>query len=507
MAVENTKNYLEVMDWGLLDYGDALNRQQRYVAARIQGDTGDRLVMVEHPSVVTFGKSANQGDLRVTEAQLKKNGVGLFHVERGGRATCHGPGQLVLYPIIKLPKLDLHWFVQTFLSAIAQVLVSYGLAPEFKAETPGLWVCGKKIASIGVSIKKQVTFHGLALNVNNDLSLFRAIVPCGHSEEIMTSIASETGSAVNQSEVKQRVAEAFAEHFDYRTNPQHRHPQWLKLPTPESKTGSETEKLLHALKLTTVCQSAHCPNIGECFGKGTATFMILGNHCTRNCRFCAVEHGVPSPPDPDEPARIARAVGKLGLRYSVVTSVTRDDLPDGGAGHFAVTVESIRNICPGVEVELLIPDFKGDVYALERICEARPDMFNHNIETVPRLYGAARPQAIFERSLDVLRYGSAAGLPVKSGLMLGLGETDKEITDTLSQLRLAGCGFLTLGQYLSPSPEHLPVVRFIPPDEFNHWAETAKKIGFTDVAAGPLVRSSYKAENMGSWKNKVGVRP
>ena len=491
------------MDWGLLDYGEALDRQRRYVASRIEGNTCDRLIMVEHPSVVTVGKSGNQGDLCATEGELKKNGVGLFHAERGGRATCHGPGQLVLYPMIKLPKPDVHWFVQTFLSAIAQVLISYGIGPEFKDKTPGIWVGGKKIASIGISIRKKVTFHGLALNINNDLSLFQMIIPCGHSGEIMTSMAAETGSTVDASEVKKRVAEAFAKNFDYRINPQHRHPQWLNLPSPESKTGTETQKLLHELKLETVCQSAHCPNIGECFGHGTATFMILGNRCTRNCRFCAIEHGTPALPEPDEPERIARAVRRLGLRYAVITSVTRDDLPDGGAGHFAETIEAIRHACPGVDVEVLIPDFKGDAYALERVCEARPNMFNHNIETVPRLYGVARPQAIFERSLDVLRYGSAAGLSVKSGLMLGLGETDKEMTDTLYQLLLAGCRFLTLGQYLSPSPEHLPVARYIPPDEFDHWAEKAKKMGFTDVAAGPLVRSSYKAEKMGAWTNKV----
>ncbi|MCG2750351.1 MAG: lipoyl synthase [Desulfobacteraceae bacterium] len=503
MAIGNNKNHLEVMDWGLLDYGDALDRQRCRVAERIAGDADDCLILVEHPSVVTFGKTANHDDLRLAETELKKNGVALFYVERGGRATCHGPGQLVLYPIIALPKLDVHWFVQTFLKAMARVLSSYGLVAEFKDESPGLWVHGKKIASIGVSIKKQVTFHGLALNVNNDLSLFHAIVPCGHSGEVMTSIAGETGVAVSMLEVKERAAQAFAEHFGYHINQKHRHPQWLKLPSPESKTGKEIEKLLNALKLSTVCQSAHCPNIGECFGRGTATFMILGNRCTRNCRFCAVENAPPVPPDPDEPARIAQAVQRLGLRYVVITSVTRDDLPDGGAGHFAETIEAVRHTCPGVEVEVLIPDFKGDVQALHRVCEARPDRFNHNIETVPRLYGTVRPGAIFQRSLDVLRFGFSAGLPVKSGLMLGLGETEKEITDTLYQLLLAGCQFLTIGQYLSPSPEHLPVVRYVPPEEFTHWAEKAKIIGFTDVAAGPLVRSSYKAEEMGSRTNKV----
>lgn len=502
MSTNINNTQLEVIDWGALDYKKAWDLQQQKVAARINEKACDCLIMVEHRPVVTLGKSSDQNDLRLPEKELKKRDVALFHVERGGRATLHSPGQLVLYPIVKLSQLDIHQYIQTFLRAIRQVLLSYGLDSELNPEIPGLWVCGKKIASIGVSIKKQVAFHGLALNVNNDLSLFNAIIPCGHPEEVMTSMAAETGFALNLEEVKQRIAEAFAQHFDYRIDPDlhqvNRHPQWLVLPSPQSQAGTETENLLHDLRLETVCQSAHCPNIGECFGCGTATFMIMGNHCTRNCLFCAVENAVPWPLDLDEPHRIAQAVKRLGLRYAVITSVTRDDLPDGGAGHFARTMEKIHTQCPGVDVEVLIPDFRGNAQALQCLCEAHPDMFNHNIETVPRLYGAARPQAIFRRSLDVLRYGANFGLPVKSGLMLGLGETNAEVADTLYQMFRAGCRFLTLGQYLSPSSDHLPVARYIPPDEFEYWSEKAKEIGFIEVASGPLVRSSYRAEAMGS---------
>jgi len=275
-----------------------------------------------------------------------------------------------------------------------------------------------------------------------------------------------------------------------------RHTEWLTLPLIQSTTGDQTQHLLSELNLETVCNSAHCPNISECFGHGTATFLILGNRCTRNCGFCAIDTGSPEPVQPDEPLRVAKAVRKLGLKYVVITSVTRDDLPDGGASHFVRTILEIRNCVPGVQVEILVPDFKADPDALVQICTVRPDMFNHNIETVPRLYPVVRPQAIFERSLDVLRRVAGAGIPVKSGVMVGLGETEDELFDTLAAIRETGCKYLTIGQYLSPSTDHLPVDRYFQPLEFDHFAEKARAIGFSRVASGPLVRSSYQAERM-----------
>jgi len=271
------------------------------------------------------------------------------------------------------------------------------------------------------------------------------------------------------------------------------HPEWLKRPAPAADVIEDMERMLGRLRLATVCQSAYCPNIGECFNRGTATFMILGDQCTRNCRFCAVEHAVPGPIDLDEPAHVAQAVHQLNLNHVVVTSVTRDDLTNGGAVQFVKTIEAIRKRCPEATVEILVPDFQGDITALNMVCDARPDVFNHNVETVPRLYPDIRPQALYHRSLSVLEYAANKGLNAKSGLMLGLGETSTELRSVFLDLVQVGCEYLTLGQYLSPSKDHAPVVRYVPPEEFDQLAQTARKKGFKEVFAGPFVRSSYRA--------------
>jgi len=225
--------------------------------------------------------------------------------------------------------------------------------------------------------------------------------------------------------------------------------------------------------------------------------MILGTKCTRNCRFCAVEkHDEPEPIDLSEPGRVAKAVKKMKLNYAVITSVTRDDLKDCGAGQFVQTIKEIIRISPETGIEVLVPDFQGDRYLIQKVCDALPDMFNHNIETVPRLYSRVRPQAKYKRSLGVLSIAAKSNLAVKSGLMLGLGEKEQEVLETLSDLRRAGCEYLTLGQYLAPSKKHFPVDRYVPPEEFNNWAKKAKEMGFKEVAAGPLVRSSYRAEQL-----------
>ncbi len=264
---------------------------------------------------------------------------------------------------------------------------------------------------------------------------------------------------------------------------------------PSGPQYEETRRLLRDGHLHTVCQEAHCPNIFECFSRHTATFLILGDHCTRDCRFCAVQQGPLQPPDPDEPRRVARAAAEMRLRYVVVTSVTRDDLPDGGAAHFAATIEALRLAIPEVRVEVLIPDFQGDPAALAVVLAATPDVLNHNIETVPRLYPTVRPQAQYQRSLRLLADAArqAPHIPTKSGLMLGLGESDAEIRQTLADLRGAHCRLLTLGQYLQPTPRNLPVVRYVPPEEFNQWRRIALDLGFDHVAAAPFVRSSYQA--------------
>ncbi len=276
-----------------------------------------------------------------------------------------------------------------------------------------------------------------------------------------------------------------------------RKPAWLRARSPISPEVTRLKTVLRENHLHTVCEEASCPNIGECFGGGTATFMIMGRLCTRRCPFCDVAHGRPAPLDGDEPANLARTIAAMGLRFVVVTSVDRDDLRDGGAAHFVACIEAIRRTAPAVSIETLVPDFRGRLdVALDVLAQAPPDVFNHNLETVPRLYRQARPGSDYAHSLDLLaRFRERAPhVPTKSGLMVGLGETDDEIVDVMRDLRAHGCELLTIGQYLQPSRHHLPVERFVEPDTFDRFARIARELGFRNVASGPLVRSSYHAE-------------
>ena len=278
-------------------------------------------------------------------------------------------------------------------------------------------------------------------------------------------------------------------------------PEWLLTEVRRARKGrgaaliSETSGLLGHLGLPTVCDEARCPNRGECYSLHTATFLILGDVCSRGCAFCAVKKGKPLPLEPDEPDRLAQAVSRLGLRHVVITSVTRDDLPDGGAAHYARVVDTLRGRCPGVRVELLVPDFAGSEQALAAVLAAAPDILAHNLETVPRLYPQVRRGANYRRSLEVLRQAKqlSSKIIIKSGLMLGLGEESAEIEAVLQDLRSVDCDMLTLGQYLSPSLRHVPVARYVTPEEFDLWRRQALALGFRSVAAGALVRSSYKA--------------
>ena len=274
-----------------------------------------------------------------------------------------------------------------------------------------------------------------------------------------------------------------------------RHPPWLKVRAPGGPGFAETMATVRELGLHTVCQEARCPNIGECWGHRTATFMLLGDTCTRNCGFCAVTHGRPLAVDPAEPLRVASAVARLGLRHVVVTSVNRDDLADGGAAHFAATARAIKRLLPGCRVEVLVPDFQGNLASVAEVVASPVDVFNHNLETVPRLYRRVRAGARYARSLAVLEaaHGGRDRLLTKTGLMLGLGETQEELASVFRDLRSIGCDILTLGQYLRPSGEHLPVERYVPPEEFTALGAEALALGFRHVEAGPLVRSSYHA--------------
>lgn len=519
---DGTSDRLEVMELGRLDYDKAFALQKRLAAERVAGEAGDRLLLVEHPPVITLGRGGGDGDVLASPTMLRDQGVALVHTDRGGKATFHGPGQLVAYPILKLRDKDLHAYMRRMLDVVAALLRHYGLEPQLGLRGPGVWVNEEKIASIGMAVRKWVTFHGIALNVNLDLNWFSLINPCGYAEERMTSMRTLLGRPVDMDAVKTLYVREFCKIFGYqppaiaqparplrpvatarpetpRTAAQPARParpDWLRVTVGAQEPAERMERLLSRLHLGTVCQEANCPNMGECFTRGTSTFMILGTVCTRGCRYCAVDKGLPSPLDPAEPDHVGEAVATLGLRHAVVTSVTRDDLPDGGAGQFVRTIAAIRSRRPEATVEVLVPDFAGDVVALQRVCDAAPDVFNHNIETVRRLFPLVRPRAGYELSLAVLRHAAGQGLPVKSGLMLGLGETDQEIRETLGDLLEAGCRFLTLGQYLAPSPQHAPIDRYVTPEQFATWEATARAMGFTGVASGPLVRSSYRAEDM-----------
>jgi lipoyl synthase len=286
-----------------------------------------------------------------------------------------------------------------------------------------------------------------------------------------------------------------------------RKPGWIRAKAPTGATVTRLKAVLREHHLHTVCEEASCPNLGECFGHGTATFMIMGDVCTRRCPFCDVAHGRPEPLDGAEPDNLARTVAAMGLRYVVVTSVDRDDLRDGGAGHFAACIRAIRARNPGIEVETLVPDFRGRMdVALDRLADDPPDVFNHNLETVPRLYKRVRPGANYQWSLRLLQRFKARHpeVPTKSGLMLGVGEEIGEVEVVMSELRAHGCEMLTLGQYLQPSLHHLPVARYVTPGEFDRLAEVGYAMGFTHVASGPMVRSSYHADRQAAARRKEG---
>ncbi len=271
-------------------------------------------------------------------------------------------------------------------------------------------------------------------------------------------------------------------------------PSWLKIKVPLGTKYVEVKNILHSRHLNTVCEDARCPNMADCWNRGTATFMILGDTCTRSCGFCSVKTGRPLELDTDEPRRVAEAVAQMNLRYAVVTSVNRDELPDGGSGIFASTIRAIRDRSPYCRIEVLIPDFMGKHDAVFKVIDARPDVLNHNVETVPRLYRQVRPQAKYQRSLDVLAFCKHHGLTTKTGIMLGLGEEHDEILAVMNDLRAIGVDVMTLGQYLQPTKQHLPVERYVGPEEFEYWKRTGLDLGFKYVESGPLVRSSYHAD-------------
>lgn len=517
---------LEVIDLGRLDYEAALARQEAEVET-VRDGAPDRLLLVEHPPVYTIGRGGDERNLCGAPSSL---GVPVHRIARGGDTTFHGPGQLVGYPVLSLARhgRDVHLYLRRLEEVLIRALATFGVDAKRIAGKTGVWVGGgprwRKIASIGIGVRRWVTLHGFALNVSTDLRYFEAIVPCGLEGVEMTTLERERGVAVGMDRVRERVVEAFRSEFgagsdrDARRGAiprrgrtwaarlserrpgvsNDRKPPWLRARAPGGKVWAETRRLLGDLDLNTVCQEAMCPNLGECWGHATATFMLMGDVCTRICGFCAVRHGAPLPLDPDEPRRVAEAAARLRLRHVVVTSVNRDDLPDGGAAHFAATAREIKRLQPDCAVEVLVPDFRGDERSIETVVDSPIDVLNHNTETVPRLYPRVRPGARYARSLDLLARARhrRGDLRVKSGLMAGLGEREEELVEVFRDLHASGCDILTIGQYLRPTREHLPIDRWVRPEEFDRYRGRALALGFRYVESGPLVRSSYHA-----WKH------
>jgi lipoic acid synthetase len=372
-----------------------------------------------------------------------------------------------------------------------------------------VWIGDRKIAAIGVKLSRGRTMHGFALNVDPDLSFFEHIIPCGIRDKAVTSLAAE-GLHVSMREVVDalvtRAVERWGSDGDERHDVswerpaaddglaiQSRKPEFVKARFRITDDYVRLKRTMRDLSLVTVCEEAGCPNIFECWSDGTATFMINGERCTRACGFCLVDTRQPGPLDADEPDHVAEAVVRMGLRHAVVTAVARDDLSDGGAAAFAATIRAIRRRSPLTRVEVLIPDCKGDPAALDRVFAARPDVLNHNVETVPRLQRRVRPSASYARSLAVLARAKQAGLTTKSGVMVGLGESVDEVRATLADLRAVGTNIVTIGQYLRPTENHLPVARWWTPEEFAYLAHEGEALGIGYVESSPLTRSSYHA--------------
>ncbi len=534
---------LRVRWLGRVPYREALAVQ----TALFEHGREQHLLLLEHPHVFTHGARADlAANLRCDPAAVDAE---LVAVKRGGDITYHGPGQLVGYPILDVDnRIGAATHVCAVEGLVIDALAALGL--DNAGRLPGLagvWLDvdsgePRKICAIGVRLKGGRTMHGFALNVSTDMRYLRDhIVPCGIVDRPVTSLAEE-GIDVSMVDVVDVVSTMAARRwaggvierqdvvsaapvdgrdlsaFSRGEGPgepirpgravgrlEHagvtgglaiasRKPAWLR---PKVSLGPDVMRLrktIRSLDLVTVCEDAGCPNLSECWADGTATLMVLGERCTRACGFCLVDTRQPLPPARDEPARVAEAIVRLGLDHAVLTMVARDDLPDGGMGHVADCVAAIRSRRPVARIETLISDVKGDGTSLDVLFAARPDVLNHNVETVARLQRAVRPSAGYARSLSVLARAKAAGLTTKTGLMVGLGETDDEITGCLADIAGIGVDIVTIGQYLRPTSHHLPVARYCEPDEFDRWKEVGESFGIAHVESSPLTRSSYHAK-------------
>jgi len=531
---------LQIRDCGLEGFRETLELQHLLVEQRRQNEIGDTVLIVEHPPVITLGARQSANKLLIERDTLAAKGIDIVEIRRGGGATAHNPGQIVFYPILNLQelRLDINEYIRTLEQIGIELLEPFGVEAERRKGFPGLWVENRKIASIGVRVSRQITHHGMAINIRNDLDIFDSIVPCGLENIEMTSVFNEISKEYSMQEAKNYLSQLLVRHFGSESNMGFkpvkntarmavpRLPDWLKRPMPMAGEYSKTSDIVSSLGLETICMSANCPNRGQCWARGTATVLILGNICARGCKFCSVAKGKPLPADTTEPGRIAELAKKLKLQYLVITSVNRDDLPDGGAWHFRDCINEVHKQCPDVKFEILTPDFRDcqieaiDILATEILSHPaslklrragrghtpanglpgqeghREFVFAHNVETVPSLYKKARAGGDYKRSLNLLKiakdkYGN---MPTKSSIMLGLGETDEEVEQVLKDLRAVGCDRLTIGQYLKPSKDSLDVVEYVTPEKFDWWKQKATELGFNWVISAPFARSSYFAE-------------
>jgi lipoyl synthase len=536
---------------GRVTYDDAIELQAEAAARAARGE-GETLLLLEHEPVITLGRNADAADVLLSRERLAELGIAVRDSNRGGKVTYHGPGQLVGYPILTVAnKLDAAGHVRNVEQVVIDTLAAFSISAGRLHEYPGVWVDAegpnpRKICAIGVRLKGGRTMHGFALNVATDMTYLRQhIVACGIDERPVTSLREEgidadlhdvvdvltriagqrwgsgrmerqdvawrhrpedlslfsrgagPGVAVRPDghrepvRMRSRLAEAgVVDGLSITT----RKPDWLRPKVHHSAAVLDLRRTIRSLGLVTVCEDAGCPNLSECWADGTATFMVLGDRCTRACGFCLVDTRKPQPPAADEPDRVAEAIDRMGVDHAVLTMVARDDLPDGGMAHIAACVDAIRTRRADVTVETLISDARGDATSLATLFAARPDVMNHNVETVARLQRAVRPSAGYARSLSVLARGKAAGLATKSGFMVGLGETDAEIEGLLADLAAVGVDIVTIGQYLRPTSHHIPVDRWVEPARFGEWAALGESLGIGHVEASPLTRSSYHAK-------------
>jgi lipoyl synthase len=537
---------LEVRWLGRARYKDALALQRALFASQ-----GQYLLLMEHTATYTLGLSASETNFLTPIVQLQAAGVDVVKADRGGDVTYHGPGQLTGYPILSLPPkrgtgsgmVDTVAYVHAVEELIIATCTDLGLVNVGRVtRCTGVWVDPesahpRKIAAIGVKLNRGRSMHGFALNVDSDcLEGFTHIVPCGITDKGVTSLAAE-GISVSMHTVVDAIARRATELWgalgvsradaNWRVTPDdlapfskgagpgskavarmeqagvdtstsvaitERKPEWLRVKANMGPEYMKLKKTVADLNLVTVCEEAGCPNIFDCWNDGTATFMILGERCTRACGFCLVDTRLPLAPDPEEPGKVGEAVERMHLQHAVITMVARDDLADGGASAVAATVEAIHNRNPGCRVEVLISDHKGDASSLATVFASLPEVLNHNLETVLRLQRAVRPSASYARSLSVLARGKAAGLTTKSGIMVGLGETLEEVHQAMLDLRNVGVDILTIGQYLRPTSTHLPTARWWTPEEFDDLRAYGQSLGFAHVEASPLTRSSFHAK-------------